>query len=953
MSLIRDLRRVLLIDNSLEKRQLYTEFLNQEQRCNYQIFEAATGKEGLKLAQNIKPSVILLNYLLPDLEAREFLEQLQQIKQDFPILLIISAKNEELGIAAIKNGAQDYLLAEKLTSTGLCRAVFNGIERAALLKTIKKDREKLQLVGDIALRIRQSLNLEDILQSTVTEVRKLLECDRVLIYQFQSDLSCKIVSESVVVGWQSYLKIQTEDNSCLQYASYAYRQRQTQAINNIYQAGLSNNQIELLERFQVKASLIVPILLDGNNSNSLWGLLIAHQCSDFRKWQETELQLLEKLAIQMAIAIQQAILFQELETKNLALTEELKFSKLRLEISNLLTQEKDLPVSLQEITQALVTYLNAAFARIWLLNPVTDILELVASAGIYTHLNGRHARIKLGEYKVGKIAQSRCGIITNSVIGDRLIHDQEWAKRESIISFAGYPMIVEDKAIGVVVMFARHPLTSRIGEELEAIANFLALAIERQYQQENLRRSEKRYRQIVETAQEGIWTIDQYAKTSYCNPQMATMLGYTIEEMQGRSLYEFMDASERRLAQKNFQRLQRDIKETYDFRFICNDGTYLWTMVSTVPLFGDRGQFQGALVMISDISDRQQTEEKLRQTNEKLIQVNKELEKATRLKDEFLASMSHELRTPLNSIIGFTEALQEEVYGALREEQKPILTSIASSSYHLLELINDILDLAKIEAGKMELQLAPTSVKQICSSSLNFVKQQAYKKNIKLNYQVAPGIEIIKVDERRIRQVLINLLSNGVKFTPEGGEVSLEVTANLEENRVAFTVIDTGIGIASEDFEKLFQSFVQIDSSLSRLYPGTGLGLSLVQRLTQMHGGTVTVASEIGVGSKFTVFLPNNIACSDTASGLVRDTNSSLSTSLSSSEPPVILILDNCEEDRESLWDYLSARGYTLIQAKDEQEAIALAKTQKPKLILIGIPLSDLVEPLRLISWEI
>ncbi|MGB8688407.1 MAG: PAS domain S-box protein, partial [Microcoleus sp.] len=244
----------------------------------------------------------------------------------------------------------------------------------------------------------------------------------------------------------------------------------------------------------------------------------------------------------------------------------------------------------------------------------------------------------------------------------------------------------------------------------------------------------------------------------------------------------------------------------------------------------------GLLICVCrDIGDRKQYEAQLQQSNQELI-------RATRLKDEFLANMSHELRTPLNAILGMTEGLQEGIFGIVNEPQIKALQTIERSGSHLLELINDILDVAKIESGQIILDCTLVSVNHLCQSSLAFIKQQAMQKRIQLTIEQPPNLPDLFIDERRIRQVLINLLNNAVKFTPDGGRITLEVsrqlvltdsysTDNLPQNYLRIAVIDTGIGIAPENINKLFQPFIQIDSALNRQYTGTGLGLSLVKRI--------------------------------------------------------------------------------------------------------------------------
>ncbi|BDI18142.1 hypothetical protein ANSO36C_39440 [Nostoc cf. commune SO-36] len=304
-----------------------------------------------------------------------------------------------------------------------------------------------------------------------------------------------------------------------------------------------------------------------------------------------------------------------------------------------------------------------------------------------------------------------------------------------------------------------------------------------------------------------------------------------------------------------------------ELEYVTLRGKIFWGNIAAKPITV-AGRTMN-LVRITDISDvyeelrlRKQAEAQLRQTNEQLANANVELARATRLKDEFLANMSHELRTPLNAILGMSEGLQESVFGSINEKQAKAIATIERSGRHLLELINDILDLSKIESGKLELQLSDVSVSSLCDGSFAFIKQMALKKNIHLNTHISENIDSIKADNRYLRQILINLLSNAVKFTPQGGSVTLEVRlegateAGEVPLHLCFYVTDTGIGIAPEEIGKLFQPFIQLDSSLNRQYSGTGLGLALVQKIVTLHGGTVSVSSEAGRGSCFTVRIP-------------------------------------------------------------------------------------------------
>ncbi len=302
-------------------------------------------------------------------------------------------------------------------------------------------------------------------------------------------------------------------------------------------------------------------------------------------------------------------------------------------------------------------------------------------------------------------------------------------------------------------------------------------------------------------------------------------------------------------------------------------------------------------------------------------------EETNRIKSEFLANMSHELRTPLNSIIGFSEVLLEKIFGDLNKKQTKYANNILTSGKHLLSLINDILDLSKVEAGKIELKIEEFSLQEILTECQTLVKSLAGKKNIWLEIKIEE-ISTIKADPVRFKQIMYNLLSNAIKFTPEGGKV--DVSAKPANEMVQISVQDTGIGIAKEDYEKVFEEFKQIDSSYSKQYQGTGLGLPLTRKLVELHEGKIWLESELGKGSTFTFTIPQEKESGVSGQGLVvRDQ--------SSEEKPTILVVEDEEQDRELLGIYLEEAGYQVAYAVDGKEAIEKAKTLKPYAITIDI----------------
>ncbi|MBM4064224.1 MAG: ammonium transporter [Planctomycetes bacterium] len=247
-------------------------------------------------------------------------------------------------------------------------------------------------------------------------------------------------------------------------------------------------------------------------------------------------------------------------------------------------------------------------------------------------------------------------------------------------------------------------------------------------------------------------------------------------------------------------------------------------------------------------------ERRVAERTDELQKANIALEKANRLKSEFLATMSHELRTPLNSIIGFAEVLKDEVVGTISAEQKEYLSDIHGSGQHLLNMINSILDLSKIEAGKLELHYEEFPVKEAVNEVLNTIIGFSNKKGIRIHTHIHEDVPSITVDKVKFKQIMFNLLSNAIKFTPENGRVA--INASLMNQHVQIAVSDTGIGIKSEDMDKIFEAFRQVDASYARRYEGTGLGLALTKRLVELHGGKIWVISEFGKGSTFTFTLP-------------------------------------------------------------------------------------------------
>ena len=460
-------------------------------------------------------------------------------------------------------------------------------------------------------------------------------------------------------------------------------------------------------------------------------------------------------------------------------------------------------------------------------------------------------------------------------------------------------------------------------------------------------------RSLLESNIDALMTTDPRGIITDVNKQMEGLTGCTRDELIGAPFKNYFTDSGRAEAGIN-QVLSEGKVTNYELTARARDGTL--TVVSyNATTFHDRDRvLQGVFAAARDVTELKLFEQRLQEKN-------RELEEASRMKSEFLANMSHELRTPLNAIIGFSEVLVDGLLGEMTDQQRGFIADIYSSGKHLLSLINDILDLSKVEAGKMTLDVEPVQVYSLFANSLSIIREKAAARNVRLVMDAPKELGSIRGDARKIKQIVYNLLSNAVKFSSDGGVVTLAATrvpradvGDVSESSIGRTfplvdnefkeflkisVTDDGIGISPDGLESLYKPFSQIDSGLARKFEGTGLGLAMVKLLADLHGGTVAVESEVGKGSRFTVWLPFR----PSEAGILTPTKPIAAVS-----PDVVpgaltaLVVEDDYKSADLIRVQLEAEGFVVLHAATAETALVLAARQPLALITLDIMLPNM-----------
>ena len=578
--------------------------------------------------------------------------------------------------------------------------------------------------------------------------------------------------------------------------------------------------------------------------------------------------------------------------------------------------------------EALVAHLGATVARIWTLNERDGVLELQASAGLYTHLNGPHGKVPVGQLKIGRIAQDRKPHLTNSVIGDPEVSDQEWARREGMVAFAGYPLIVDDRVVGVMALFARHPLSDAVISVLASVADHVALGIARHSGIEALRTTEERMRFALQTADVGIWDMDYTTGVLRWSETLEAHYGLAPGTFEG-TFEAFVERIHPDDRESVLETIGKAMKTGSEFvvqnRSIWPDGTVHWLSGAGRVLLGDHGEPVRGVGISLDVTERRLLEDQYRQAQK--------MEAVGRL----AGGVAHDFNNVLTVILGYCDLLLMDL-----KPEDPYYDDIAE------------IQKAGSRAGGLTRQLLAFSRKQIIEPTLLDLNQivtdlrvmlgRLIGEDVKFVLQLEPELALVKADPGQVEQIVMNLAVNARDAMPNGGTLLIE-TANVDLDEhylkmhstvkagpfVLLTVTDTGTGMTPEVQARLFEPFF----TTKEPGKGTGLGLATVYGIVTRSGGSVGVYSEVGKGTSFKVYFPRAAA-----EEVVKE-ETARAVAQPRAATQTVLVVEDEGGLRELANKLLLRLGYTVLMAANASEAVRLFE-ENPNIDLL---LTDVVMP--------
>ena len=615
-----------------------------------------------------------------------------------------------------------------------------------------------------------------------------------------------------------------------------------------------------------------------------------------------------------------------------ALAERARLEALRADVSTALISGESLPEVLKKCTESLVWHLGVAFARIWIHNEPESMLELFASAGADTHLDHLHSRVKVGESEIGRIAKSAQPLVMNDGLLASDFSDAEWAKKEGVVAFAGFPMLLGDAVLGVMAIFGRQPFSAGVVSELTPIANGISQWVQRKRAEEARSESEARFRSFGDSISQLAWCAHANGFIHWYNRRWYEYTGTTPEQMEGWGWQSVHDpAFLPEVLEKWQATLSSGEPLEMEFPLRGADGKFRTFLTRVAPQRDAAGNVIQWFGTNTDISYRIEFENLLCENADALRLARDSAEAATRAKDEFLAALSHELRTPLTPVLLL----------AAEMEQAPDLPETVRSHFAMIRknvelqarIIDDLLDLTRITHGKLALRLEVVDVHGLVEHALAILLSEGKAKGITIVLELNAAAHHANGDAVRLQQVFWNVLKNAIKFTPQGGRIAIRSWNEGPSLRVATT--DSGMGITPEEMPRIFTAFEQGREAASPRFGGLGLGLSITALLVREHHGRIWAESAgRDQGSTFHFEIPTADAPAPEQPGV------------SPAAPPdtpvfCVLLVEDHEDTRAVLRRLMTRWGHSVATAGTVAQARQMIANGTFNLLISDVGLPD------------
>jgi PAS domain S-box-containing protein len=540
------------------------------------------------------------------------------------------------------------------------------------------------------------------------------------------------------------------------------------------------------------------------------------------------------------------------------------------DVSLALTCEDPLSGQLQRCAEALVQHADAAFARIWTLEAGQDVLELVASAGMYTRIDGTYARIPLSGLKIGRIALEKNPILTNQVVDDANVSDHEWARREGIVSFVGYPLLIGERVVGVMAMFARHSLDRTVLKAISSIASTVAVGIARKQTETSLRLSEAQFRFLAECSLDLISRRTAQGVFLYVSPASRLLLGLEPDEITGQTLEHLIHPDDREIVRTAIETvLAGSDPKTFTYRIRRKDGTYTWfesisravrdpADMHVLQIHGvardvsERVRNEGELRLARD-----ELEQRVRERTAELVLANatlegkaKELARSNAELQQFAYVASHDLQEPLRKVSSFTQLLARRYKGRLDADADEFIDYVVDGVNRMKQLINDLLAYSRV--GTRGEAFEPVAVHEVLQRALANLLAAIDETGAMVTHEDLP---VVMGDRSQLSQLFQNLIGNAIKYRGEEPPC-VHVSVRRDGAEWHFAVGDNGIGIDPQYADRVFEIFQRLHTRTQ--YPGSGIGLAISRKIVERHGGLIWVESQEGKGSVFHFTIPTN-----------------------------------------------------------------------------------------------